>query len=68
MKQTDQSFEDLVGQLHTARQRRPKKYSLSGTDYWVFGIAGALALAFIIWGHSLSGVSSPRPVWALSRP
>ena len=50
MKQTDQSFEDLVGELHSARQRRPKKYSVSGTDYWVFGIAGALALAFIVWG------------------
>ncbi|UYQ77892.1 BCCT family transporter [Glutamicibacter sp. JL.03c] len=50
MKQTDQSFEDLVGELHSARQRRPKKYAASGTDYWVFGIAGALALAFIVWG------------------
>ncbi|SCC38412.1 BCCT family transporter [Arthrobacter sp. NIO-1057] len=50
MKQTEQSFEDLVGELHSARQRRPKKYSVSGTDYWVFGIAGALALAFIVWG------------------
>ncbi|TAP25176.1 BCCT family transporter [Arthrobacter sp. S41] len=50
MEQTDQSFEDLVGELHSARQRRPKKYSVSGTDYWVFGIAGALALAFIVWG------------------
>lgn len=50
MEQTDQSFEDLVGEPHSARQRRPKKYSVSGTDYWVFGIAGALALAFIVWG------------------
>lgn len=50
MTQSDQSFEDLVGELHSARQRRPKKYNTSGTDYWVFGIAGFLALAFIVWG------------------
>ncbi|GAA2957572.1 BCCT family transporter [Glutamicibacter bergerei] len=50
MTQNEQSFEDLVGELHTARQRRPKKYDKSGMDYWVFGIAGCLALAFIVWG------------------
>lgn len=50
MKQSDQSIEEIVGELHSARQRKPKKYNLEGTDYWVFGIAGALALAFIIWG------------------
>ena len=50
MKQSDQSIEEIVGELHSARQRKPKKYKLEGTDYWVFGIAGALALAFIIWG------------------
>ncbi|MGO2068131.1 BCCT family transporter [Glutamicibacter arilaitensis] len=70
MKQTDQSFEDLVGQLHTARQRRPKKYSLSGTDYWVFGIAGALALAFIIWGFitpaGLGTVSTAALDWVIT--
>ncbi|GGL90609.1 BCCT family transporter [Glutamicibacter protophormiae] len=50
MKQSDQSIEEIVGELHSARQRKPKKYMLEGIDYWVFGIAGALALAFIIWG------------------
>ncbi len=50
MKQSDQSIEEIVGELHSARQRKPKKYKLEGTDYWVFGIAGALALAFIVWG------------------
>ena len=52
MKQTEQSIVDLVEELHSVRHRRPKKYSLSGTDYWVFGIAGVIALAFIIWGFS----------------
>ena len=50
MKQSDQSIEEIVGELHSARQRKPKKYMLEGIDYWVFGIAGVLALAFIIWG------------------
>ena len=50
MKQSDQSIEEIVGELHSARQRKPKKYKLEGADYWVFGIAGALALAFILWG------------------
>ncbi|WP_313814132.1 BCCT family transporter [Glutamicibacter sp.] len=50
MKQSDQSIEDLVGELHSARQRKPKKYSLSGVDPWVFGIAGTLVVGFIIWG------------------
>ncbi len=52
MTQSDQSIEDLVGELHTARQRKPKKYSLKGTDHWVFGIAGTLVVAFIIWGFA----------------
>lgn len=70
MKQNDHSIQDLVGELHSARQRRPRKYSLSGTDYWVFGIAGCLALAFIIWGFvtptGLGTASSAALDWVIT--
>ncbi|GAA3300559.1 MULTISPECIES: BCCT family transporter [Glutamicibacter] len=70
MKQTDQSIVDLVEELHSVRHRRPKKYSLSGTDYWVFGIAGVIALAFIIWGFStpsgLGKASSAALDWVIT--
>ena len=70
MKQSDQSIEDLVGELHTVRQRKPKKYSLSGTDYWVFGIAGALVVAFIIWGfitpEGLGTVADAALTWVIT--
>ncbi len=52
MKQSDQSIEEIVGELHSARQQKPKKYKLEGTDPWVFGIAGVLVVAFIIWGFA----------------
>ena len=50
MKQRDDSLEGLVGELRSARQKLHKKYTISGTDFWVFGIAGALAVGFIVWG------------------
>lgn len=52
MKRTEQPVNDLVSELHSARRRRPRRYLASGTDYWVFGIAGVLALAFIAWGFA----------------
>ncbi|MGO2053870.1 BCCT family transporter [Glutamicibacter sp. 287] len=52
MNRSDQPVQDLVSELHSARRRRPRKYPSGGTDYWVFGIAGALALAFIAWGFA----------------
>lgn len=50
MKQNDDSIQELVGKLRTARLQQIPKTRSSGTDYWVFGLAGALAVAFIIWG------------------
>lgn len=52
MKRIDPPEQNLVGELHLARRRRPKKHHASGTDYWVFGIAGILTLAFIVWGFA----------------
>lgn len=52
MKNNEQPVQDLVSELHSARRRKPKRYLAVGTDYWVFGIAGILTLAFIIWGFS----------------
>lgn len=70
MNQSDPSIQELVDELHLARQRRPKKYSLSGTDYWVFGIAGFVALAFIIWGfvssESLGAASDKALDWVIT--
>ncbi len=71
MKQSDQSIEEIVGELHSARQRKPKKYKLEGTDYWVFGIAGALALAFIVWGfitpEGLGTVADAALDWVITK-
>ncbi|MGP5690324.1 BCCT family transporter [Glutamicibacter ardleyensis] len=52
MKNNEQPVQDLVSELHSARRRKPKRYLAAGTDYWVFGIAGILTLAFIVWGFS----------------
>lgn len=52
MKHHDHPTQDLVSELHSALRRRPRKYHASGTDYWVFGIAGVLTLSFIIWGFA----------------
>ena len=71
MKQTDQSVRGLVGELHTARHAEPKKYDLSGTDYWVFGIAGLVAVAFIIWGfvapEGLGDVAGTALDWVINK-
>ncbi|QCY46006.1 MULTISPECIES: BCCT family transporter [Glutamicibacter] len=70
MKPSDQSIQELVGELHTARKRRPRKYTASGTDYWVFGIAGCLALAFIAWGfvspEGLGAVAGKALDWVIT--
>ncbi|GAA0190991.1 BCCT family transporter [Glutamicibacter creatinolyticus] len=70
MKPSDQSIQELVGELHTARKRRPRKYTASGTDYWVFGIAGCLALAFIVWGfvspEGLGAVAGKALDWVIT--
>lgn len=59
MKQNDGSVRNLLGELHSARKLKPKIYSVSGVDYWVFGIAACVALAFIFWGFiSPSGLGS----------
>ncbi|MFJ2620528.1 BCCT family transporter [Glutamicibacter sp. NPDC087344] len=50
MKKSDHTIRDLVGELHEVRQNRPRKPHASGTDVWVFGIAAAVAVGFIIWG------------------
>ncbi|WP_404287871.1 BCCT family transporter [Glutamicibacter arilaitensis] len=52
MNRSDHPVQDLVSELHSARRRRPRKYPSGGTDYWVFGIAGILTLAFIAWGFA----------------
>lgn len=52
MKNKDQPEPDLVTELHSARRRRPRRNHASGTDYWVFGIAGLMTLAFIVWGFT----------------
>lgn len=52
MKNKDQPEPDLVTELHSARRRRPRRNHASGTDYWVFGIAGLMTLAFIVWGFA----------------
>ena len=70
MNENDQSIHHLVEELHSARQRKPKKYRSPGTDYWVFGIAGCLALAFIIWGFAspsgLGSASSAALDWVIT--
>lgn len=59
MPQNDDSIQELVGQLRSARQEQAPKARSSGTDYWVFGLAGCLAVAFIVWGFvSPSGLGS----------
>ncbi len=59
MTQNDDSIQELVGQLRSARQEQAPKARSSGTDYWVFGLAGCLAVAFIVWGFvSPSGLGS----------
>ena len=59
MSQNDDSIQELVGQLRSARQEHAPKNRSSGTDYWVFGLAGCLAVAFIVWGFiSPSGLGS----------
>ena len=70
MKSTEQPVKDLVSELHSARRRRPRRYLNSGTDYWVFGIAGILTLAFIIWGFAspegLGSVASTALDWVIT--
>ncbi|UYQ77321.1 BCCT family transporter [Glutamicibacter sp. JL.03c] len=70
MKSTEQPVKDLVSELHSARRRRPRRYLSSGTDYWVFGIAGILTLAFIAWGFAspagLGSVASSALDWVIT--
>ena len=70
MSQNDSSVPSLVEELHSARQREPKKYSVCGVDYWVFGIAGCIALAFILWGFispsGLGNASSAALDWVIT--
>ncbi|PQZ89526.1 choline transporter [Arthrobacter sp. MYb227] len=70
MSQSDSSVQNLVEELHSARRREQKKYSVSGVDYWVFGIAGCIALAFILWGflspNGLGNASSTALDWVIT--
>ncbi|PRB70320.1 BCCT family transporter [Arthrobacter sp. MYb213] len=70
MKNNEQPVQDLVSELHSARRRKPKRYLATGTDYWVFGIAGILTLAFIIWGFSspagLGSAASTALDWVIT--
>ncbi|HJX79298.1 BCCT family transporter [Glutamicibacter sp.] len=70
MKNNEQPVQDLVSELHSARRRKPKRYLAAGTDYWVFGIAGILTLAFIIWGFSsptgLGSAASTALDWVIT--
>ncbi|WP_334122113.1 BCCT family transporter [Glutamicibacter sp.] len=70
MKSTEQSVKDLVSELHSARKRKPRRYLSSGTDYWVFGIAGILTLAFIVWGFAspegLGSAASTALDWVIT--
>lgn len=70
MSQSDSSVQNLVEELHSARRREQKKYSVCGVDYWVFGIAGCIALAFILWGFispsGLGNVSSAALDWVIT--
>lgn len=70
MKNNEQPVQDLVSELHSARRRKPKRYLAAGTDYWVFGIAGILTLAFIVWGFSsptgLGSAASTALDWVIT--
>lgn len=70
MKSTEQPEIDLVSELHSARKRKPRRYLSSGTDYWVFGIAGILTLAFIAWGfispEGLGDTASKALDWVIT--
>ena len=51
MSQNTQTTKDLVHDLRRARPRRRRGTQTSpGTDWVVFGSAGAIALGFIVWG------------------
>ncbi|MFC0675401.1 BCCT family transporter [Brachybacterium hainanense] len=50
MSQNSQTTRELLDDLKSAMPRRRKKKAENGTDWVVFGSAGALALGFILWG------------------
>ncbi|GAA1406094.1 choline transporter [Glutamicibacter uratoxydans] len=70
MSKRDESLQGLVGELRTARKRLDKKYNLSGTDFWVFGIAASIVVAFIIWGvmtpSGLGSAASTALSWVMT--
>ncbi|GAA1489639.1 choline/carnitine/betaine transport [Brachybacterium sacelli] len=49
MSQNTQTTKELLDDLRSAKPKRRKKPT-QGTDWVVFGSAGALALGFILWG------------------
>lgn len=61
---------NLFDEFRKAISRKPENYSQSGTDKWIIGIAGAIAIAFIIWGFAspegLGVASSAALDWVMT--
>jgi choline/carnitine/betaine transport len=70
MSKRDKSMHELVGELRTSLNRRPAPSRHLGTDYWVFGLAGAIAVAFIAWGfispQGLGSVADGALSWVIT--
>ncbi|WP_159550566.1 BCCT family transporter [Citricoccus sp. K5] len=70
MSHETQSTADLVSELRE-RQRKPRRTArVKGVDYWVFGIAAAVALAMVLWGFigsdSLGNFSADALDWTIT--
>lgn len=67
---SDKKIESLFDELRTARSREPRNYTQVGADKWIVGIAGTLALAFIVWGFAapegLGETASSALTWVMT--
>lgn len=50
MSQSTQTTKELLEDLREATPKRRRRRQATGIDKWVFGIAGVLAIAFVVWG------------------
>ncbi|MCP3425405.1 BCCT family transporter [Rothia sp. AR01] len=70
MSNHEKSIKDMVGELRTSLAHRPTPHRRTGTDYWVFGLAGVIAVAFIVWGFAsptgLGGVADSALSWVIT--
>ncbi|MBB5748511.1 BCCT family transporter [Micrococcus sp. TA1] len=71
MSHETQSTADLVNELRERRKRPPRRTDrATGIDPWVFGIAGAVALAMVLWGFigsdSLGAFSADALSWTIT--